>query len=62
MHSSRRLPRKMKKQLKKDKVAWHEYLEKRKVAKERHESLDLIFTRNYKNGSRTIRRMIRTGR
>ena len=54
-----RLPRKVKKQLKKDKEAWNEYLLEKKKAKERHENLDIIFTRNYKNSTRIFRKMIR---
>ena len=57
-----RLPRKLKKQLKKDTVQWQEYLEKRKVAKEKHESLDMIFNKNYADGRKIFRRMIRIGR
>lgn len=57
--SNERLPRKFKKQLKKNEEAWNEYLLEKKKARERHESLDIIFTRNYKNGARIFRRMIR---
>lgn len=52
----------MKKQLKKNSQAWQEYLENRRMAKERHESLDVIFAGNYHNSSKIIRRIIRTGR
>jgi hypothetical protein len=57
-----RLPRKLKKQLKKDPAEWEVYMKNWKVAKERHENLDLIFTRNYKHSKKLIRRIIRTGR
>jgi hypothetical protein len=62
MTYSARIPRKVKKQLKKNSEEWQEYLEKRRLMKERHESLDIIFTRNYKHGRKLVRRMIRTGR
>ena len=62
MSYSKRLPRKLKKQLKKSPEEWAEYKEKRRLAKERHESLDLIFTRNYRHSRNIIRRMIRIGR
>jgi hypothetical protein len=62
MSYSKRLPRKLKKQLKKSPEEWAEYKEKRRIAKERHESLDIIFTRNYKHSRKIIRRMFRTGR
>ena len=59
MSEHRRLPRKVKKQLKKDPVAWEKYLLQKKRIKERNESLDIIFTRNYKHSSKIFRRMIR---
>ena len=62
MPYSKRLPRKLKKQLKKDFEEWKNYKEKRRLAKERNKGLDMIFTRNYSHGGRIIRRMIRTGR
>lgn len=62
MPYSKRLPRKLKKQLKKDIEEWNEYTEKRRVAKERNEGLDIIFTRNYSHSRRMVRRIIRTGR
>ena len=62
MLNHKRLPRKFKKQLKKDLEKWQEYLEKRRVAREKHESLDIIFNRNYADGRRIFRRMIRTGK
>ena len=54
-----RLPRKVKKELKKDLQAWENYLVEKKKAKERHESLDVIFTRNYKNSARIFRKIMR---
>ena len=57
-----RLPRKLKKQLKKNPEEWAEYVEQRKIAKERHEGLDTIFTRNYKHSRKMVRRIIWTGR
>ena len=62
MLNHKRLPRKLKKQLKKNLEQWQEYLEKRKVAKEKHESLDIIFDKNYEDSQRIIRRMIHISR
>ena len=59
MSKYKRLPRKLKKELKRDREAWEKYLSEKKKAKERHESLDIIFTRNYKNSAKIFRRMIR---
>ena len=59
MSKYKRLPRKLKKELKKDQVAWENYLNGKKKAKERHENLDIIFTRNYKNSARILRRVLR---
>jgi hypothetical protein len=47
MSYNNRLPRKIKKELKKVPEEWKKYLEERRVAKEREKSLDLIFTRDY---------------
>ena len=54
----KRLPRKLKKQLKKNPEEWQKYLEKKKTAKEKHESLDIIFTRNYRHTSRIFHKML----
>lgn len=59
MSEYRRLPRKVKKQLKHNKEAWEEYLIQKAKAKERDKSLDIIFTRNYKHGSKIFRKMFR---
>ena len=53
-----RLPRKIKKQLKKNPEAWENYQRERKLAKERDEHLDIIFTRNYKHSAKIFRKMI----
>ena len=53
-----RLPRKIKKQLKKNPEEWAKYIEKKRVIKERNENLDLIFTRNYKHSMRIFRKMV----
>ena len=62
MLNHKRLPRKLKKQLKKNMEQWQEYLEKRRVVKEKHESLDIIFDKNYEDSQRIIRRMIHISR
>lgn len=62
MSYNERLPRKLKKELKKNNEIWEEYKNERRIRKERHESLDIIFTRDYKDGSKIIRRLLRTGR
>lgn len=53
-----RLPRKVKKQLKKNPEAWENYQKERKLVKERDEHLDIIFTRNYKHSVKIFRKMI----
>ena len=58
MSKYERLPRKLKKQLKKNPEEWEKYLR----AKEMSASLDIIFTRNYKHSHRIFQRTIRTGR
>lgn len=62
MTFNERLPRKLKKQLKKNPEEWVEYLEEKRIAKEKHESLNLIFTRDYKRSGQLVRRLIRTGK
>lgn len=62
MLNHKRLPRKFKKQLKKDSEQWQEYLKKRRVAREKHESLDFIFDKNYMESRKILRRMFRTGK
>ena len=56
-----KLPRKIKKQLKKNKEEWLKYKEEVRITKERHENLDIIFTRDYENGRRIFRKVLRTG-
>ena len=55
-----KLPRKLKKQLKKNFEEWAAYLKERKAAKERSDGLDVIFTRNYKNSHKIFRKIIGT--
>ena len=63
MSEYKRLPRKLKKDLKNNfPEEWNKLVEERRTAKEKHESLDIIFTRNYDNSHKIVRRMIRTGR
>lgn len=57
-----RLPRKLKKQLKKNPEEWEKYLYERKTANEMSKNLDVIFTRNYKHSHRIFQRVIKTGR
>lgn len=57
-----RIPRKLKKQLKKNPEEWERYLCERKTAKEMSKNLDVIFTRNYKHSHRIFQRVIKTGR
>ena len=59
MSEYKRLPRKIKKQLKRDMEAWEEYLLQKEKAKEIDENLDIIFTRNYKQSLKIFRRVIR---
>lgn len=59
MPENRRFPRKIKKQLKKDSETWEKYLEEKRIAKEKNESLDLIFSRNYSRSAQTFRNMFR---
>jgi hypothetical protein len=58
MPEYKRLPRKLKKQLKKDHAEWQKYVEKKRTAKEKHESLNIIFTRNYNHSHRIFRKAI----
>ena len=62
MPEYRRLPRKLKKELKKNPEEWATYLKKKKESQERSESLDIIFTRNYKHNRKIFRKMIKTGK
>ena len=57
-----KLPRKIKKQLKKNPLEWEQYKENVKIMKERHENLDIIFTRDYKNGRKIFRRSLSIGK
>jgi hypothetical protein len=58
----KRIPRKLKKQLKKNLEEWEKFLQERKIARERSANLDIIFTRNYKHSHKIIQRVIRTGK
>ena len=58
MSKNERLPRKVKKQLKRN-GEWESYLENKRKIKERNENLDIIFTRNYKHSVRMLRRILR---
>ena len=49
MRNFTRLPRKLKKQIKKSPKDWKVYLQKRKEFRERNRNLDIIFTRDYEN-------------
>ena len=62
MSYNKRLPRKLKKELKKNPEEWERFVEERKVAKERNEGLDIIFTRDYDNSRKIVRRLGRTGK
>ena len=62
MPKYKRLPRKTKKKLKKDKMKWEEHVERRQKEKERQRSLDVVFTRNYGHSRKLVRRVIRTGK
>ena len=57
-----RLPRKLKKQLKKNPEEWEKYLYEKKTAEEMSKSLDVIFTRNYKHSRKIFQKTIKTGR
>ena len=57
-----RLPRKLKKQLKKDPEGWAKYQEERRIMIEREKHMDKIFTRDYSSMGKVLRRMIKTGR
>lgn len=59
MPNYERLPRKTKKQLKKNPEEWQRYVERRRVAKENHESLNIIFTRDYGKSNQIFRKIIR---
>ena len=57
---SKRLPRKLKKFFKSSlPEKWTLFLEKRKAKKEIQESLDFIFTKNYKNTRKIIHEAMR---
>ena len=58
MPNYKRLPRKMKKQLKKNPEEWQRYTERRRIAKENHESLNIIFTRDYERSHQIFRGII----
>ena len=58
MSKNERLPRKVKKQLKRN-GEWENYLQEKRQIKERDENLDVIFTRNYKHSLRIFRKVIR---
>ena len=62
MSDYKRLPRKLKKQLKKNSQKWKEYLEERKTVRERSENLDIIFTRNFEHSHKIFQKIIRTGK
>lgn len=57
-----RIPRKLKKGLKKDLQAWEKFVTERKTTFIREEHLDVIFTRDYSNGRRALRKMFKKGR
>ena len=61
MNNDSRLPRKLKKQMKKN-GEWTVYKEKERQKKEKRDSIDVIFTRDYTNSHKTIRKIIKTGR
>lgn len=58
----KRFPRKLKKQLKKNPEEWENLVKERRVVKDREEHLDTIFTKDYDNSRKIVRRIIRTGR
>ena len=62
MSYNERLPRKLKKELKKNNEIWEQYEQERRLRKERNKSLDIIFTGDYEDSSKIIRRLLRTGR
>lgn len=57
MSYKNRLPRKLKKQLKKMPEEWNKYLEERRLVKEREKSLDIIFTRDYSSMRKTFQKL-----
>ena len=57
-----RIPRKLKKQLKKNLQEWEKFVTERKAAYRREEHLDIIFNKDYSNGRKVLRKMFRHGR
>lgn len=57
-----RIPRKLKKGLKKDLQEWEKFIIERKAAYQRDQHLDVIFDRDYSNGRKVLRKMFHKGR
>ena len=55
----KRLPRRVKKQLKKFPEKWQEYVIKKREFQTREEHLDTIFQGDYSNGGKIIRKMFK---
>lgn len=56
-----RIPRKLKKLMKKG-VEWDNYVEEKREEQEKEESLNLIFTHDYSNVRKIVRKIMRKGR
>lgn len=63
MKNYERLPRKLKKAVKKNDIKkWLLFLKEKKATKERGEHLDKLFVKDYRNVYKVIHKMIRHGR
>ena len=56
-----KIPRKLKKKMKKE-GTWDSYVVERRREIEKEESLDLIFNRDYTNSRKVMRKMLHKGR
>ena len=57
-----RIPRKLKKGLKKNLQEWEKFTTERKAAYKREQHLDVIFDKDYSNGGKVLRKMFHKGR